>query len=118
MPITEKGVSAFQEKEAISPTLFRWLQQLVLRFPKVNTYSATINPGNVVANSELTETYTVTGLNVNDIVSVTPPALDAGIGIMYARISAIDTLQIRWRNFTGSDVNPASGTYLIKTTRL
>lgn len=118
MPISEKGIPPYNNKGGVPDTLYNWLQRLQLLFPKINTYSATINPGNIPANSELTETYTVTGLNTNDIVTVTPPSLDAGIGIMYCRVSAADTLQIRWRNFTGGGINPASGTYLIAAVRL
>lgn len=118
MAVTEKGITPYNDKQGIPITLFTWLQRLHLLFPKINTYSATINPGNISANSELTETYTVTGLNTNDIVIVAPPSLDSGIGIMYCRVSAADTLQIRWRNFTGGGINPASGTYLIAAIRL
>lgn len=118
MPITAKGISPYDRKSEVPNSLFTWLQKLQLLFPKVSTYETTLNPGNIVANDELTETYTVTGLTTKDIVTINPPALNAGIGIMYARVSAADTLQIRWRNFTGSDVNPASGTYLIEAIRL
>lgn len=118
MPVSTKGISPYDRKSEIPNSLFTWLQRLQLLFPKTSTYEATINPGNIVANSELTETYTVTGLMTDDVVTVNPPALNAGIGIMYARVSATDTLQIRWRNFTGSDVDPVSGTYLIQATRI
>jgi hypothetical protein len=118
MPVTTKGVPPYDRKADVPTSLFMWLQKLQLLFPKTSTFEATLNPSNVVANSELTETYTVTGLSVEDIVVVNPPTLTAGIGIVYARVSATDTLQIRWRNFTGSDINLASGTYLIAATRL
>ena len=119
MSIVEKGITPFAAyNDTVPIDLVKWLGQLQLRFPKVSTYSVTINPGSIAANDELDETYTVTGLSTNDIVTINPPAMNVGLGIMYARVSATDTLQIRWRNFTGSPINPASGTYRILAIRL
>jgi hypothetical protein len=114
--LDEKGITPPPEV-SVPPELFGWLKRLQLVLPRCSTYEETLDPTNVVANDESTQTFTVSGLNVNDIVTVNPPALTAGIGIMYARVSAANTLQIRFRNFTGSDIDPASGTWLIKATR-
>ena len=117
--ITQKGTPSYNVQEKGVPDgLFRWLQYLQLVVPYVATYSESLNPTQVNANDESTQTFTVTGLTTQDVVIVNPPALAAGLGIMYARVSAANTLQIRFRNFTGSNIDPASGTYNIVAIRL
>lgn len=90
-----------------------WLGVLCREFPRVRVYSVAINPTQVNANSESTQTFTVTGLATNDVIYLNSPALEAGIGIMYYRVSATDTLQVRFRNFTAGNIDPASGTWTI-----
>jgi len=80
--------------------------------------SASLTPTVVAANSASVQTYTVTGLVVPHAVTVSPPSIDSGLGIMWARCSASDTLEICWRNFTGGDLTPASGTYRVAGVRV
>lgn len=99
------------------PHLQKWLTNLWSVFPKTRTFSATLNPTLVSANSESTETFTVTGLTAMDIVTVIKPTKTAGLSILDC-FATTDTLSITFRNFTGAGIDPGSETYLIKATRL
>lgn len=96
---------------------FGWLQRLHSAFPKTQTFSATIDPTSVAANTTSEQTFAVTGLTTDDIVTVNKPTHTAGLGIGNARVSATDTLAITFGNYTASAIDPPSETYLIKATR-
>lgn len=85
---------------------------------QIRTYSVTIDPANVAAASTAEQTYTVTGLATNDIVTVNKPSHTSGCGIVGARVSAADTLAITWNNSLAIlGCNPPSETYLILAVR-
>ena len=79
----------------------------------IRRYTATIDPASVAANTVAEETFTVTGLTVGDMVVVNPPSLSAGLGIAGVRVSAADTLAIRFVNPTAGALDQASGTWEI-----
>ncbi len=118
MSITEKGITAFTNKEVIPLELSTWLQQLQLRFPKVSTYEATIDLAAIGATTYSTQTFTVTGLNVNDVICVNPPALTAGLYLLSYYVSATDTISLTLYNSTGGSINQASSTFKIVSIRL
>ena len=82
------------------------------------TYSVSLTPTAVAANSESLQTYTVSGLIVPEAVCVSPPASISGLGIMSVRCSTTDTLEILWRNFTGGSLTPPSGNYKVMAGRV
>jgi hypothetical protein len=81
------------------------------------TYSPTLTPSAVAANSESVQTFTISGLIVPYAVQVSPPASMAGLGIMWTRVSASNTLEIGFRNFTAGSLTPPSGTWRIMAAR-
>jgi hypothetical protein len=81
------------------------------------TYSPTLTPSAVAANSESIQTFTISGLIVPYAVQVSPPASMAGLGIMWTRVSASNTLEIGFRNFTAGSLTPPSGTWRIMAAR-
>lgn len=95
-----------------------WIKRLADVFPKTQTYSQELTPVSVAANTTADQTFTVTGLVVSDIITVNKPSLDAGIGIVNVRVSAVNTLAITYGNFTGSPIVPSSETYTIVSVRL
>lgn len=99
------------------PVAQRWMGHLQDLFPKISTYTVTLNPAAVVANSTAEQTFTVTGLRTTDIVTVNKPTHSSGLGIMGARVSADDTLAITFANVTGGTVDPPSEDYLISAIR-
>ena len=122
MSITEKGVTSYNQSiqgtEKIPESLNTWLQQLQLRFPKVSTYSPSIDLANIAAASYSTQAFTVSGLNTNDVICVNPPALTTGLYLLSYRVSAADTLSLTFHNTTGSDIDEASATFKIVSTRV
>lgn len=96
----------------------KWFKRLADVFPKTETYSETLTPVSVAANTTAEQTFTVAGLTTSDIVTVNKPSLDAGIGIANARVSAVDTLAITYGNFTGGAIVPTAETYKIVSVRL
>ena len=71
----------------------------------------TVDLGSVAANTSEEETTTVVGLTTDMMVFVNKPSLDAGIGIVGARVSAKDTLILTVMNSTAGAVDAASETY-------
>lgn len=75
---------------------------------------ATINPSSINAGSYSVETFSVTGLGDEaNMVKVTAPSLEAGVFIVDAKITDLDTLEITFYNSTAAPVNPASQTVKI-----
>lgn len=117
--ITEKGITPvpFQLQNE-NKLLFGWLSQVQLVFPKINTYEESIDLASINATTYSTQTFTVTGLDTNDIITVNPPALTAGLYLISYRVSAADTLSMVFYNSTGAPINEAAGTYKIMACRL
>lgn len=80
---------------------------------KVAVYTPTLTPTSVGAATVAEQTYTVTGLTTADTVEVNPPAIANATGIVGVRVSAADTLAIRWCNPTAGALTPTSGTYRV-----
>lgn len=79
---------------------------------------ATLSPAIVAANTTAEQTFTINGLLVGDIASVTKPTAQAGLGIVNVRVSAANTLAITFSNNTGSGITPtASEVYIIELNR-
>lgn len=94
-----------------------WFSLIVLRLPKVQTYTVTINPASVAANTSAEQTFTVAGLTTEDIVYVNKPSTTAGLVIGGARVSAADTLAITFGNLTGSGIDAGSESYFVVAIR-
>lgn len=74
-------------------------------------YTPSLTPASVSANSCDEETFTVTGLTTADKVIVNPPTISNDTGIAGARVSAADTLAIRFVNPTAGALTPTTGVY-------
>lgn len=81
------------------------------------TYSTSLTPTAVAGLSESIQTFTVSGLIVPYAVQVSPPASMSGLGIMWTRVSASNTLEICFRNFTAGSLTPPTGTWRIMAAR-
>lgn len=95
-----------------------WLKRLQDVFPKIQTYTSALTPASVAANTTAEQTFTVAGLNTNDLVFVNKPSLNAGLGIAGTRVTAANTLGITYINATGGSLTPTAETYKIITIRL
>ena len=80
--------------------------------------AVTWSPSAVAANTTAEQTVTVKGLRVGDVVYVTKPTAQAGLGIVNARVSASDTLAVTFSNNTASPITPtASEVYQVGAIR-
>ena len=84
---------------------------------QIRVYSQALDVASVAANTTAEQTFTVTGLTTGDKVFVNKPALNAGLGVVNARVSAADTLALTFVNATGLAIDPASETYTIVAIR-
>lgn len=80
---------------------------------KVAVYSQTITPASVGAATVAEQTFTVTGLTTADKVVVNAAAISNATGISGARVSAADTLAVRFVNPTAGALTPTAGTWTI-----
>lgn len=85
------------------------LLTIVPRFIKV-----VLSPAIVAANTSAEQTFAVNGLAVGDFVFVIKPTLQAGLGIVGARVSSAGNIGISFGNFTVAGITPtAAETYLV-----
>lgn len=64
------------------------------------------------------QTFTLNGLKTSDmILRVDPPSTTAGLAIVGARVSAADTLEILFGNFSTGALTSATGTYRVHVFR-
>ena len=100
----------------------RWIDLVRNYVLDIREITFTWNPVSVAANTTVELSVTVSGLKSNDIVlSLIKPSLDAGLGVLQARVSADDTLSVQLINVTGSPIDAGSETYqlvYIKNSRL
>lgn len=81
------------------------------------TISVAVDPGNVIANSTLDVDVTVTGILATDLVIANPPVLATGLTYDWVRVKQDNTVTIRFRNLTGSDIDDSSRTWLFQGIR-
>lgn len=87
---------------------------------------ASLTPAATAAATAVEQTFTSasTGANLNlgalrvgDFVTINPPSITAGVGIVGARVSAAGTLAITFSNSTAGSLTAPAGTYVIKVDR-
>jgi hypothetical protein len=72
------------------------------------------NLASVPASSATIETFTITGANIGSAVSISPNnVLPDGLLIAYARVSAANTVEVKFMNVTGVAINPATMNFYI-----
>ena len=93
---------------------------------QIAVFSPVLSPAQIAANTTAEQTFSVTGLKLNNadgsladkIITVIKPTAQAGIGIVGWRVSADDTLAITFSNNTAGALTPtASQTYQVVALR-
>jgi hypothetical protein len=84
---------------------------------QVKVYTPSLDVASVAATTVADQTFTVSGLTTADTVFVNPPALTAGLLVTSARVSAADTLQVRFHNTTAVAVDEAAAVWRIVAVR-
>jgi hypothetical protein len=78
----------------------------------------TISPASVAANTTAEQLFTVPGVLAGDLISVSKPTAQAGLGIVGARASAANQIGITFSNNTAAPIVPtASQAYTVSVTR-
>lgn len=120
----EKGVSdvpkqtpLLDQNKNLSYPWLRWFGGLRDASSKQATYEVSFNPASIAANTVSRQTVTVAGLTTNDIITVNPPALTAGLTLISYYVSAADTATFVYWNSTGAAIDEGAGTYLIHSVR-
>ena len=77
-----------------------------------------LTPAIVNANTTAEQTFIVNGLLVGDVVTVTKPTAQAGLGVVGVRVSAANTLAITFSNNTAAGITPTAGeVYVLELNR-
>lgn len=84
---------------------------------KIVVYAPSLDVASVAANTTAEQTFTVAGLTTDDKVFVNKPSVNAGLGIVNARVSAADTLAITFVNATAAAIDPGAETYAVLAIR-
>ena len=113
-PLAPLNPSSFRDPDAIG----LWLAQLTNVVPFIQTFEAVVNPSSVSATSESVQTITIAGVTIKDIIIVNKPTNTAGLDLIGAWASAADTVSVKFRNATGSPIDPAQETYRVMAIRL
>ena len=87
---------------------------------KLGVFSLALTPVAVAANTAAEQTFSATGIGLlpTDVVSVSKPSAQAGLGIVNVRVSATDTLAITYGNFTTASITPTAETYIVDVLRV
>lgn len=80
--------------------------------------TATLDFGSTLTATSTDLTVTVTGAAVNDFVQVAPPAAPNANTCFTGWVSAANTVTVRFNNYSGGTVDPASGSYRVLVTKV
>jgi len=84
---------------------------------KIKIITMSINPASIAANTSAEQQFGVTGVLPGDVVFVNKSSVDAGTGIVGARVSSANTVGITFGNFTGGAIDPGSQTFTLVIVR-
>jgi len=115
-PITYQGTSFTTAIYAVNPTtnrLINWPDASGEAVVNIKG-SATLDFPSTAAQSSSEITITVTGAADGDIVSVGVPNASSNANSCYtARVSAANTVTVKFNNYSSSAIDPASGTFKV-----
>lgn len=81
---------------------------------KVYTVQVSIDVTSKSAATSAEQDITVNGVEVNDIViAINKPSLNAGLGVVNARVKSANTIAITYMNATAGAIDPAAETYTL-----
>jgi hypothetical protein len=111
--------NAVQDEDGVNLSRIwdRWLNTLRDLQREHFTVSQELDVASVAANTSAEQTFTVAGLLTDMQISVSKPSVNAGLGVVNARVSAANTLALTFMNATGGAINPGAETYKIVGTR-
>ena len=78
---------------------------------KIVSATASVDLPSINGQATGSQTFTVTGAAVGDVVVVNPPSLTSGLAFAGAAVTAADTVTVYAVNATGSPINNAAATF-------
>jgi hypothetical protein len=106
MPNYRKGV---ESDELVDITKINFVNAPGKPLAAIYHASATLTPAAVAANTTAEQTFPLAGVAVGDVVWVTKPSAQAGLGVVNVRVSAAGTLAITFSNNTAAAITPTAG---------
>lgn len=101
----------------ITPTageVYRFVATPGLRIaPVMETLYPTLTPVSVAPNTTAEQSFTVTGVPAAGTVVVSAPEPTSGLGIVNARVSALNTIYVAFANNTSTTITPPGGVYAV-----
>jgi len=79
----------------------------------VKSYTPTLTPASVAANTSAEQTFTVAGLVAGSTVAINKPSMTTGLVATSARVSALDTLAVTFGNLTAAAIVPPTEVYSV-----
>jgi hypothetical protein len=74
--------------------------------------TVSVDPPNINANTSTTFTVIITGVQMGDLVFLTPPSgIEGGLVFQGANVTAVNTVTIQMRNVTGSAIDGIARTW-------
>ena len=73
----------------------------------------TLDPTSVPASSVQKETFTVTGIRLASPLIVNMPTDETGLVLLGSRVTAKDTIELTFWNYTGDAIDVASSTFFV-----
>ncbi len=78
---------------------------------RIITGQFTLNPASIPADGQAEQTVTISGLTVNDLVFLQPPAAFEALAVGQARVTANDTVKFILVNNTAGAIDAASAVW-------
>lgn len=78
---------------------------------------ASLTPASVATITAPEQIFAVAGVNVGDVINVSPPGVTAGVALCSARVTTQGNIGITWANPTAGPLVPPAGNYLITATK-
>lgn len=81
--------------------------------------TVTLSPASVAPNTTAEQTFTCTGVQLGDMVDISKPTTQGGLGIVNTRVSAANVLAIAFGNLTAATITPTSNeNYYVQVSRV
>jgi hypothetical protein len=82
-------------------------------------YTVSLTPASTSTITSTEQSFTVPGvkLGTDTVVAVVPPSNTAGVTASYGRVTADNTVAIKFTNPTAGSVTPAAGNYVFTVLR-
>ena len=83
------------------------------------SYTVSLTPASTSTVTSTEQSFTVPGvkLSTDNVIAITPPSNTAGVTLSYGRITADNTVAIKFTNPTAGSVTPAAGNYVFTILR-